>query len=628
MNNIAENSSSENLLRLVQSSALSQCKHEYSISIAAHIVELTANSLQGFHFGLTTLKLLLASGKNLLNCGFAQETPDFAHRGVMLDVSRGKMASLDYLKNLVGLMSDLKYNILQLYCEDKLALTEHPSVGRITGAYTQQQIVELDAYCRERFVELQPCIQTYSHVHGVLQLPGYSHLAENDGLFSFAAGNEGVYAFLEDELRETLPWFSSKTLNINMDEAYDIGTGFSSEEVRKKGKGAVFITHIKRVVELARRYGAKDIILWGDVMNKYPELLAELPEHTIIADWNYNPQETYPSLKSYEGKCVDFWAAGGVSTWNSIFPRMYNTYCNLIGLAAEAKESGATGFLVTDWGDYGHLQPLGLSLYGYLVGAQQAFCAKRIAPEVIEEAAWPMIFCDVRVKQAFQNLMDSNLAPNLQTGFKTMSIYYFFDDMLDGFSMHGSEHYPKLGEEVFPILQEKGSQAFDLLEEVLADGVCETHRFPDENWKALFGTAFLRELRLSARMTRFAGRKGELSTQIRATLANSHTRPDDILAHILAIKLLYREFLAIRRDFEDVWMLRAYPQGIEGCLTLFDKAGIQLAETSKWLATQYRQCACGKALDCTLQTYTAAQNYKILWTADFKNMWDRAYPWQ
>lgn len=594
----------------------------HTLQIDKSGVEVTSPSPRGLYYALTSLKLLLASG-GALRCGRAEGAPRFSHRGVMLDVSRGKMPTLDYLKALVSFLSDLKYNVLQLYCEDKLALRSHPEVGRATGAYTEAQIRELDEWCQARYVELQPCIQTYSHMHGVLRLPGYSALAENPVLFSLAAGNEAVYAFLEDEFRETLPWFTSKTLNINMDEAYDLGTGFTASAVEAEGKGRVFLRHIRRVAEIARRHGAGTILLWGDVANKYPELLSELPEDVIIADWNYNPQDSYPLLQNYERRGAPYWAAGGVSTWNSVFPRVYNSYQNLIGYSAEAYRRGASGFLVTDWGDYGHMQPLGLSLYGYMVGAQQAFWAADGRGEDIERMAWPLLFHDERVEGAFRHLMDSNLAPHLQTGFKTMSIHYFFDDLLDALALRGDERYPKLERETFRVLRVHGEAACRLLADVPA-----RVDFPDQSWETLFGAHFLCELRLSARMTRFTGRKGELSFRIRDTLAHPGLGGDDILALIEAVKELYREFCAIRRMFEEVWLLRACEQGMENCLSLFDRAGVQLGEAVKWLARQWEALSRGEQADSGLETYRAAEGYGVLWTADFKNMWDRAYPWQ
>ncbi len=600
----------------------------HTLHVAPNLVEIKSPTVRGLHHGLSTLKMLLASGNCSLPFGSIHASPSFPNRGVMLDVSRGKMPTLEYLKHLIAVLSDLKYNILQLYSEDKLALSKHPSIGQLTGAYTEEQIRELDAFASAHFMELQPSIQTFSHMHSILRLPGYSHLAENDCLFSFAAGNESVYAFLEDVFRETLPWFSSKTLNINLDEAYDLGTGYSKAAVDKYGKGEVLLAHIKRVIDIARHCGAETILIWGDFALRYPEIIPRLPKNTVVLDWNYNPLPQFPTLEAFVKADVPFWAAGGLSTWNSIFPRIYNAYANLVGLSYEARKSGASGFLVTDWGDHGHPQPLELSLYGYIIGAQQSFYPERVDPTHVEDEVWPLIFGDERVQQAFRLLMDSNLAPNIQSDFKTLSFYYLFDDLLDGLCMRGGPNCPMLDRESFRFLLDKGSTAYDLLKEAIDDRATELFSFPDENWAALFGPSHVHALALSARMTRFVGIKGLLAFHIKDTLGQSCVGTDDILALIIEIKELYHEFLAIRHDFEANWLTNSYSTGLQGFLSVYDRAGAQLAEPVKWLATQLRAIRCGEAPDSELTTYRAGKDYDILWTADFKNMWDRAYPWQ
>lgn len=595
----------------------------YAMEIGYDAIELRSATLAGLHNGLQSLKLLLFTGEGRLSHGTIQQIPSFGKRGIMLDVSRGKMASLDYLKQLADLMSQLNYNVLQLYTEDKLALSKHPLIGSITGAYTREQIMELDEYCAQRFIELQPCIQTYSHMHGILRLPGYSHMAENEVLFSLAAGNEDVYKFFEDEFEEVLPWFRSKCLNINMDEAYDLGTGYSREAVEQLGKGNVFIQYIQKVIEIARRHGAKTIQMWGDVANKYPELIDQLPEDVILMDWNYNPQEDYPSIEKYPGFRREFWAGSGVSTWNSLFPRVYNSYVNLIGYAAKAYETGAEGYLVTDWGDYGHMQPLGMSLYGYILGAQMGFHADRIQPETFENAIWPVIFPQEETAKAFRLLMDSNMAPNIKTGFKTMTVYAFFDDMLDGLSMHGNDKYPKVSREAYQVLEAKGAEALELLTKA-RESVRDAH-FPDETWKNLFGDAYLRELQYSAWTTQFTGKKGQLAYRILDAVASSSTKPDDLLGLICEVRLLYAEFQKIREEFRHVWCLRAEPLGMETTLSLFDRAGVQMSKVVAWMELQREALIHHGAMDVP---YTGAQGYGVLWTSDFKNMWDRAYPWQ
>ena len=597
----------------------------WRLRISHDSAAILSSSIQGLRSGIAMLAQIFTAECGNLPCGEQTVIPAFRDRGIMLDVSRGKMATIAYLKHLAAWMPQVGYNILQLYCEDKLAVHSHPEIGGITGAYSEEQIRELDSFCRSVYVELQPCIQTFSHVLGILALPEFSDLSENDTLFSFAPGNDAVYRFIETELSETLPWFSSKTLNLNMDEAYDIGSGYSKDLVASKGKGRVYFDHMLRVIEIARKYGVEKFIVWGDIVAKYPELLPELPEDVVVADWHYTPEDHYPSLITYQEKRMRFWAAGGVNTWNSIFPRVYNADKNLIRFSSEARERGAEGFLVTDWGDHGHAQPLGLSLYGYLLGGRQCLYGTPIQAEDFDRSVRDLVFCDPREEEAFRLLMDSNLPPGIQSGYKTMTLYAFFDDLLDGLSMNGDEHYPAVTREAFETFLRNGSRAVNLLRDVIDENAAGRKRYVDEHWKELFGEPFLDELHLSARMTAYTGRKGLLGYRIKDQMKADDLTPETILGLIREVHLLYAELQAIRSEFESVWLLRAYRQGMESCLSLFDKAGVQLAKAVEWLAAQ-RLTLIRKGRTA-LEDYHGADHFAILWKGDFTNLWDRAFPW-
>src|SRR6185503_14627607 len=49
--------------------------------------------------------------------------------------------------------------------------------------------------------------------------------------------------------------------------------------------------------------------------------------------------------------------------------RADNALRNLALAAVAGREAGARGYLITDWGDFGHLQPLPVSYLGFLAGA-------------------------------------------------------------------------------------------------------------------------------------------------------------------------------------------------------------------------------------------------------------------
>ena len=136
------------------------------------------------------------------------------------------------------------------------------------------------------------------------------------------------------------------------------------------------------------------------------------------------------------------------------------------------------------------------------------------------------------------------------------------------------------------------------------------------------------ELKLSAWMTLFTGKKGMLAYEIKKNLRKKEVRPEIILRQIWDIRCLYAKWLEIRDFFQEVWLLRSKRSGIESSLSLFDGAGMQLKKTAEWLALQREAVLEGKTADGELETYLAGKDYGILWTGDFKNMWDRAYPWQ
>ena len=559
---------------------------------------VVVRSLQpkGIHYALNILSQLVFSDE--LYEGSFEMTPAFRSRGLMLDVSRGKMASLSYIMELIDFISSLSMNVLQLYMEDKHRLSAYPEAGSLYGAYTEDEIKQIDEYAKARFIELQPNIQTFSHMHGIV--------------------DDDVLTFLDKEFEEVLPWYSSKTVNINMDEAYDLGSGRSRQTVEEKGKAEVFFSYFDKVISLARRHGAEKIQIWGDAVLKYPEYASQLPDYVTVIDWNYNPADSYDSIRSYPGVVKNYWAAPGVSSWNSIFPRVYNSMKNIRNYSRDAFDASAQGYLVTDWGDYGHYQMHGLSLFSYMYAAECAFNIHRKDDSTqFWIQACRYFFPDEHVSEAFRYLMDSNEAENIQTGFKSMSIYAFFDDMFTGLSMRGNDKYPKVTPEAFMTLKDLGGKAYESL---MKAGNSSSY------WPLLTGQTFLDELRLAALMTEYTGDKGILSYRITGEFENGTVNEEKLLGFIIDIKRLFRRFTDIMLEFVRLWRLRAKEDGMEATLFIFEKAAVQLSKAAVFLAREREKLIAG--LPVSMSDYHDGDDYEVLWTSDFRNMWDRAYPWQ
>lgn len=579
----------------------------YRLNVTSQGIVGEAKGVEGLRYAVSTLlQILKQTDRELTSCRIV-DYPLYPARGVMLDVSRGKMPTLETLKELVSLLVDYKINILQLYIEHVYHFPSNPRIGECTGRLDGEQIRELDRFCQDCGIELQPNLQTFSHFHGTLRLPEYYKLAENDGLWTLAPGQEESYHLLQSMLEDFLPAFSSRTFNMNMDEAYDIGTGVSRTRCEEYGRGRVYRDHILRVYEQAKSLGIQNVQLWGEMVNKYPELLDGLPDDLTFIDWHYNPDTEYPSLKRFFESKRPFWVASGVSSWNSIFPRVENAYINITHLAQEGFKYGASGFLNTDWGDYGHYQPLGLSFTGYIFGAEQSWNAGETDKDEFERALKQLYFKNDREFQVWELLKYSNTIDELQTGFKTKTIYAFFDDPLRGISLEPNDKMEPIPLETFKKYYETVSQAWDCCQQ-------------------LGDTKFEKELKLAAWMSFYTAKKGIYSHELRELIASGNLTTDEILNQVAKLKELYQELVFIQDFFSEVWNLRARPEGKEISLLYFSKLSVQFYELVKWLNKQRVRLAAGREAE-GLDAYQGMNDYTTLWTQDFSNLWDRAYPW-
>lgn len=155
----------------------------YTLKITPTGVTLHAGGSVGIHYGRLTLNQLVEQYGATLPALHIEDAPDFARRGVMLDCSRDRVPTMETLHGLIDKLSAWKINELQLYTEHTFAYADHREVWEHASPFTGEEIRALDAYCRERFIDLVPCQSTLGHMERWLKHPRYADLAEKpDGL--------------------------------------------------------------------------------------------------------------------------------------------------------------------------------------------------------------------------------------------------------------------------------------------------------------------------------------------------------------------------------------------------------------------------------------------------------------
>ena len=222
----------------------------YIININKEQATVTAKSGAGLFYAVQTL-LQLADGKNRIPCGVIKDEPQFAYRGLMIDVSRHFFGK-EFIKKQIDAISHFKMNRLHLHLTDaagwRIEIKRYPKLtdfaawrspaiwkdwwfgsreyinegceGAYGGYFTHDDIRELVEYAQERYVTIIPEIEMPAHSEEVLTAyPELSCTHEPYKQADFCVGNEKTFEFLQNVLDEVIELFPSEYIHIGGDEA-------------------------------------------------------------------------------------------------------------------------------------------------------------------------------------------------------------------------------------------------------------------------------------------------------------------------------------------------------------------------------------------------------------------------
>jgi hypothetical protein len=381
----------------------------YSLEIGARGVRIRAADANGERYARATLEQLRSqSGAELPGLAI-RDWPDFPVRGYMLDVSRDRVPTPATLERLVEILDLLRLNQLQLYTEHTYRYRDHETVWRDASPLSPDDVRWLDTLCRNRGIELVANQNCFGHMERWLEHGAYRHLAEApDGWRApdgrrreptVLAPTDESLAFVLGLVRELLPNFTSRRINIGCDETWELGQGRSKAECEARGRGRVYLDFLLRILDALHADGC-EAQFWGDVLGQHPDLVDALPKQKSVAlAWGYEaptdpasvpadalagmeqlgwPREALAGFSArvepFAQSGIPFWVCPGTSSWNSLVGRLPNALANLLDAAEVGRSRGASGYLITDWGDNGHLQPPSVSLPPLAYGAAVSWC--------------------------------------------------------------------------------------------------------------------------------------------------------------------------------------------------------------------------------------------------------------
>lgn len=355
----------------------------YKLSISENGINISYSSTKGAYYGVVTLGQILSESGEVLPFVEIEDEPSLKVRGYMLDISRGKVPTLDDLCGYVDNLARLKYNQLQLYVEGfSFAYPSFAEVWKDVTPITGEEVKYLDRYCKERGIELVPNQNCLGHMAAWLARDEYKHLAETDQgreimgsympVSTLNSTDPESLELVTGMTDDMLPYFTSDKFNVNLDEPFELGTGKNKALAEEKGEAYLYMDYLKRLHKMVAERG-KHMYMWGDILANHPETLSELPENITVLDWGYEACTPFEeNAANLEKKNVPFILCPGTSTWTTLTGRTDNMLENIKNAANAAMAHGGEGILVTAWGDGGHLEYEPLS---YNAIAHAASCA-------------------------------------------------------------------------------------------------------------------------------------------------------------------------------------------------------------------------------------------------------------
>lgn len=347
---------------------------DYVLEIEESKITLTGNSSAGIFYGIQTLRQLLDNES--IPCLTITDFPGFSYRGFYHDVTRGKIPTLDTLKTLIDQMAYYKMNSLQLYVEHSFPFKEFDDVEK-NGYLTPEEIVALDDYCYENFIEFIPSIATFGHLYELLQQDKFKELQElknftEDQLYwhqrmahhTIDPTDPRSIEIIKSMIDQYIPLFRTNKFNICCDETFDLTVGKHKDQ----DTGRLYIDFVKKIIEHLQSKG-KQVMMWADILLQHPETIHELPEDVEFLNWNYSPEpcedqfETFGTMDCTQIVCPGTWS------WSRLMENIDWGTRNILKLAEYGYKYHAKGMLNTNWGDYGNPSSIELAMHGMVLGA-------------------------------------------------------------------------------------------------------------------------------------------------------------------------------------------------------------------------------------------------------------------
>ncbi|MBE6957519.1 MAG: beta-N-acetylhexosaminidase, partial [Ruminococcaceae bacterium] len=292
----------------------------------------------------------------------------FKRFGTQIDCSRNAVMNVAAIKRWIDLVAAMGHNTLMLYTEDTYEVDGHPYFGYGRGRLTREEMKEINAYGAERGIELIPSINTLAHMGTIFRWKQYADIHDCEDIM--LCDDERTYELIDAMFRTLSECYTSKVVNVGMDEAGMLGRGKYYDAHGDARRIDIIYRHLQKVAEIAKKYG-KELLIYSDMFYSLAthaeysdetakvveDVATQIPDNVSLVYWNYYKRtvEDYSAIMNVHRqiKPEGLWYYGGTWNWFSFNPENSYGIAHLSNAIKACQNTGVENMIISMWGDDG-----------------------------------------------------------------------------------------------------------------------------------------------------------------------------------------------------------------------------------------------------------------------------------
>lgn len=297
-----------------------------------------------------------------------RERREFETFGILLDCSRTGIVTVEHFKHWLRRLALLGYNLAMLYTKDAYQVEGEPYFGYMRGAYSREEIREIDAYAAALGIEMCASIQALGHLEPVLRWRAYAEVRDTDNVI--LADDPAGYRLLEKMIGFWSDALGSRRIHLGMDETHDLGRGrFLDRNGYERGFD-IYNRHLGRVCAIAEKYELKPMI-WSDMYFRMgnanqdyydpatvipPDVAASIAPAAQLWYWDYyHRNEAFYAdwIRRHREIGKEPVMASGLWTWSRLWYDHEISVATVAPCMDACRKSGVKEIVFTMWGDDG-----------------------------------------------------------------------------------------------------------------------------------------------------------------------------------------------------------------------------------------------------------------------------------